>query len=291
MPVYTRTYRHYEGEFRRHARWLLIVEQELRILVKSKIFMLLCMGAFLHWLMRLFQIISYDVIMQDPNHPLAAALQQAQFLVVREQSFFDFLRIQAPLVLLTTLLAGSGMICNDFRNNLMEVYFSKPISWRDYSLGKVMSLVLIGLVFTALPGVILVVLHNLLAPGWDTLSETFWWPLEIVGFSLVIVMPCALGVLACSALLQSQNYAAIAVFMIAAADSVMGGLLFAFLRDPNYLIVSLPMAINRVGQAMFHQQNPIFPLHWGWSFAYLAAVCLVCLFIVFRRVRRAEVAA
>jgi len=290
MPVYTRTYRHYEGKFQRHARWLLIIEQELRILVKSKIFLVLCFGAFMHFLLRLGQIVSYDIIMQDPNHPLAAPLQQVQFLVVREQSFFDFLRIQTPLVLLVCLYAGSGMICNDFRNNLMEVYFSKPITWRDYALGKVLSLTLIGLAFTAVPGVFLVILHNLLAPGWDTLSTTVWWPFEIFVFSLIIVLPAALGVLACSALLQSQNYAAIAVFMIAVANGALGGLLAAFLRDRNYLIVSFPMAVNRVGQAIFHQQELFFSMHWGWPLGYVLSVCLICLYIVFRRVRRAECA-
>lgn len=290
MPVYTRTYRHYEGEFRRHARWALIVEQELRILAKTKIFMFLCACAFLHFLMRLLIVVAYDVIMQDPNNIAAPMLQQVQFIVVKEESFFDFLRIQAPLVLLTCLYAGSGMICNDFRNNLMEVYFSKPITWRDYALGKVLSLILIGLAFTVLPGVLLVVLHNLLAPGWETLTTTFWWPLEIFAFSLVFVVPCALGVLACSALLQSQNYAAIAVFMITVANGVLGGLLALFLRDENYLVVAFPTTINRVGQALFNQQHLLFTLHWGWSMLYIALVCLACMVIIFRRVRRAECA-
>ena len=290
MPVFTRTYRHYHGEFRRHARWALIVEQELRILAKTKIFMFLCMCAFLHFLMRLLQVVSFDIIMQDPNHPAAALLQQAQFIVVKEETFFDFLRIQAPLVMLTCLYAGAGMICNDFRNNLMEVYFSKPITWRDYALGKVLSLILIGLAFTVVPGVLLVVLHNLLAPGWDTFSTTFWWPLEILGFSLVLVIPCALGVLACSALLQSQNYAAIAVFMVAVANGVLGGLLAAFLHDPNYLVVSLAMAMNRVGQTLFNQQELFFTLHWGWSLLYIVLVSLACILVIFRRIRRAECA-
>lgn len=290
MPVYTRTYRNYEGEFRRHARWLLVVEQELRILVKSKIFAFLCFAAFLQPLFRLIQIILYDIIMQDPNHILAAPLQQVKMIVVSEQTFFDFLRIQTPLVLLVTLYAGSGMICNDFRNNLMEVYFSKPITWKDYALGKLVSLTLIGLSYTALPGIILVVLHNLLAPGWTTLSATYWWPVEILVFSLVIVLPVAFGVLACSSLLQSQNYAAIAVFMIAVANGALGGLLAAFLRVPNYLIVSFPMAVNRVGQTIFHQKELFFTLHWGWPAVYITTVCAICLFIVFRRVRRAECA-
>jgi len=290
MPVFTRTYRNYDGTFRRHARWLLIAEQELRILIKGKIFQLLCFGAVLHWLLRLFQIVAYDVIMQDPNHPMAPLLQQAQFIVVNEQTFFDFLRIQAPLVFLTCLLAGSGMICNDFRNNLMEIYFSKPITWRDYAAGKLLTLVIIGLGFTAFPGITLVVLHNMFAPGWETLAATVWWPLQIAAFSLVIVFPIALGILACSALLQSQNYAGITAFMVLAANGVMAGLLAGFLRNENYLLLSFPFSLDRVGQAIFQQHRVVFDLGWGWPLAFIGIICAVSAAIVARVVRRAECA-
>ncbi len=290
MPVYTRSYRNYDGAFRRHARWFLIVEQELRILSKSKIFQLLCFIAFLHWLLRLFQVVSYDIIMQDPNHPLATFLQQAKFIVVNEQSFLDFLRVQAGLVFVISLFAGSGMICNDFRNNLMEIYFSKPISWRDYALGKLLSLVFLGLAFTALPGVVLVVIHNMLAPSWETLTTTLWWPLEICVFSLIIVLPISLGILACSALLQSQNFAGITAFMILVANSVMAGLLAGFLRDKNYLLLSFPVSLDRVGEAIFHQQDLVFALGWGWPLAFVGLLCALCIAIIARVVRRAECA-
>ena len=290
MPVFTRTYRNYEGTFQRHARWLLIVEQELRILVKGRMFQVLCFGAFLHWLLRLFQVVSYDVIMQDPNHPMAPMLQQAKFIVVNEQTFFDFLRIQAPLVFLTLLLAGSGMICNDFKNNLMEIYFSKPLTWRDYGLGKLLTLVIIGLGFTAFPAIILVIQHNMLAPGWETLAETWWWPVQITTFSLVIVLPMAMGVLACSAMLQSQNYAGITAFMILVANGVMAGLLAASLHDPNYLLLSFPMSLERVGESIFNQPDLSFDLGWGWPLALIGATCLVCAVIIGRILRRAECA-
>mgnify|MGYP003639739018 CR=1 FL=1 len=290
MPIYTRSYRNYEGTFRRRNRWLLIVEQELRILVKSKIFQLLCFGAFLHWLARLLQIVAYDVIIQDPNHVLAVVLQQAKFITVNEQTFFDFLRIQGPLVFLTCLFAGSGMICNDFRNNLMEVYFSKPITWRDYALGKSLTLIAIGLSFTALPAFLLVIIHNFLAPGWETLMTTRWWPVEIFAFSLILVVPIALGVLACSSLLQSQNFAGITAFMILVANLVMAGLLAGFLQNENYLLLSIPVSLDRIGQAIFNQPRIVFSLGWGWPLALVTGLSVMCVAIIGRAVRRAECA-
>lgn len=291
MPIYRRTYRSFEGQVQRRFRWVVIVVQELRVLVKSRALLLLTLVALLHCILRLLQVVAYDVIVQDPNNPLAPALRQVRGLVVDSTMFFDFLRLQSSLVFIICIVAGSGMICNDFRNNLMEIYFSKPISWLDYAMGKIATLLLIGLVLTAAPALVLVVLHNLLAPGLDTLRASYWWPPAIVLFSLVILLPCVLGVLAFSALLRSQNLASISVFMVLAANSAMGVLLAGLLQNRNYLIVSFPMAMNRVGQRLFGDPRLVFTLGWGWALLFVAAVCLWALWIIFRHVRRAEIAA
>ncbi len=133
MPVYRRTYRNFEGDYRRSFRWMLVFAQEWRVLLKFKIFLVLMLVAQLHTLLRLLQIVAYDVIMQDPNNVLTPLLSQVQIIVVNQRMFYDYVQLQAPMVLLITLYAGAGMICNDVRNNLLEVYFSKPISWRRAS--------------------------------------------------------------------------------------------------------------------------------------------------------------
>jgi len=203
--------------------------------------------------------------------------------------FFDFIRMQAPLVFITCLYGGAGMICNDFRNNLMEVYFSKPLTWRDYVIGKVVTLVLLGLSLTALPILILLVSHNVLVPSWELLNETFWWGVASVAFSFVVVLPTILTILASSALMHSQAFASIAIFMVLVADFTMGIVLQEVLHERNYLIISFPMAMNRVGQFIFDKSNVMFPLDWKWSMLFVVAVCVIGLFIVCRRVRRAEV--
>lgn len=290
MPVYSHTYRSYEGSVRLSFRWIIVMRQELRVLAKSRIFLLLVLLALLHFLFRLLQVVAYDVIMQDPNNTLTPFLRNIQALVVDAGAMFDFIRIQAPLVLITCLYAGSGMICNDFKNNLMEVYFSKPLTWLDYVLGKLGALIVLGLSITALPGVVLVVLHNLLLPGIATIQLSYWWPVSIVAFSLVVVVPCALGVLASSALFRGQNYAAIAVFMVLIANSGLGALLTQLVRSGKYLILSMPVAVNRIGEQCFGNPRPALQLSFLWSAILLSSVSLLCAWIVFRKVRRAEMA-
>jgi hypothetical protein len=291
VPVYEQTYRNYEGGLRHQFRWWIVVEQEFRVLSRSRIFKFLVLLAGIHVIFRVLQVVGYDVIVQDPNHPMAPILKQVDVIVVNGKMFFDFVRLQTPLMFITLLYAGSGMICNDIRNNLMEIYFSKPLRWYDYALGKVLALTLLGLALTALPVLLVLLQHNLLLPGVQTLNDSLFWGSAAVGFSLVVVIPTALCILACSALMPGQNYAAITVFMLLIANSTMAGLLAGALRERNYLVLSFPMALDRIGQRLFGETRLLFELHWKWPLLYVGLVCLAALCIVLWRARRAEVAA
>ncbi len=291
MPVYRRTYRNFEGDYRRSFRWMLVFAQEWRVLLKFKIFLVLMLVAQLHTLLRLLQIVAYDVIMQDPNNVLTPLLSQATMIVVNKRTFYDFVQLQAPMVLLMSLYAGAGMICNDLRNNLLEVYFSKPISWLDYLLGKFLALTALGFSISGLPALALLVLHNIFRPSMELLTQSAEWSLLILIFTLLIVVPCSLTVLACSAVLRSQGFAAITVFMSIIVVSSMGGILNGLMRDRDYILIAFPATLYRLGTELFDLPGVFkFDVPWEISATYVGVVCLVSLFLIARVVRRAEVA-
>ncbi|MBI2423000.1 MAG: ABC transporter permease subunit [Candidatus Hydrogenedentes bacterium] len=290
MPIYEQNYRSYDGEAWHHFRWLIIVEQEVRVLIKQKKFLVLMIVGLVHLILRVLQLVAMDIIAQNPNHPLALTFKQFDFLSIDQRMFFDFIRFQGPLTVVLFLLAGSGMICNDFRNNIMELYFSKPISWRDYALGKIATLTGLGLFLTAIPALFLMMLHNILLPGAATFAQTITWVVPTILFSLLLVIPAALMVLACSAVVNSFNYAAVTMLMIIVASATMGTVLAEMLRAPNYQVISLPLAYNRLGQYFYGMRYPIFELDWYWPMSIFVAISLISLNLVFRKVRRAEVA-
>ena len=109
--------------------------------------------------------------------------------------------------------------------------------------------------------------------------------------SLALVVPCVMCVLASSSLIRSKNFAAVAVFMILIANSAMGAILGEVLHNPNYRIISFPLAINRLGQQFFMEGRLMFDLRWEWSLLYVVVVSLCAAFIMFRKIRRAEIAA
>lgn len=290
MPIYDQTYRTFDGEVQRHFRWWPIVQQETRILFNYRSFVVLIILGMALFFLRVMQVVIYDTIRNNPNSPLAAVAQNVAMLEVNNQMFFDFIRMQAPIVFLLCIYAGSGMICDDFKNNLMEVYFSKPLSWIDYVLGKSMTLMLLGFGMTTFPALILVLLHNILDPGWDTLRATYALPWDIVVFSCVLVVPIAFGILASSTLFGSQRFSGIAVFIVVFGDVALAGLLAELLHKQNAMIVGIPFAINRVGESLFGVRRMVYDSHWSWSFLAVATVAALCVAIVCRKVRRAELA-
>jgi len=290
MPIYQQSYRNFEGRMLHRNRWMIVLEQEWRVLNSSKIFIALMVLAMIHVALRFIQITLFDVVMQDPNHPLTPFLNKVEFIVVNENMLIEFVRLQTPLMYLLLLYAGSGMICNDFRNNLMEVYFSKPITWLDFAIGKVLALVTVGFSVMGLPAILFVVVHNALVPSWELFLKSWWWIPSITAYSLIMIVPAALAILACSSLLRSQGHAAVTVIMISVVNGIFGPLLSALLRESNYLIIWFLMAQGHLGELLFGRNFTLWTLHWGWSAGYVLAVSLLCLFIVFRRLKRAEAA-
>jgi hypothetical protein len=129
-----------------------------------------------------------------------------------------------------------------------------------------------------------------MAPGFETLQATWWLPFSIGVFSLVVVIPCTLGVLASSSLMKSSRYASIAIFMILFGDLVIGRNLPFLLHNPRWAIVAFPLALNRVGEYLFQQRRILFRLSLEWALVYFAVVCVIAMVIVCVKARRAEVA-
>lgn len=290
MPVYRQTYRSYGGRVRRHFRWLVVLGQEWRVLAGTRPFRYLTLLAMLHALLRLLLIIGVNTVNQSANTLFTAAIRTSDFADVNERMFYDFIRMQSPLAFIIMLYAGSGLICNDLQNNLPEVYFAKPLTWRDYLMGKLSTLLAAGLLVTALPACVMVAAHNALAADMQVLRDTWWWAPASVAFSGVIVVPAALTILASSALVKSQRFAAVAVFMLLIASSAMGMLFAQMLRDVRFVVLSAPMAMNRLGVAIFDVQVFTFRIGWAPCAMLLGVLSAGAFAVLAWKVRRAEVA-
>lgn len=289
MPVYEQTYPTWTRSQSSRVRWWPIVRRELQLLLAQRPFVMLLVVAALPTLIHLLQLYSVNKLAADPHSELARALRSVA-VTIDAAFFFQFLQVQTYFVFTVVLFASSGLVCDDLRLNLVEVYFSKPLTVRDYLLGKLATVVGLGLTFTVAPAVFLFVAHVMMAPDTSFLRENAWVPLAAAAYSLVLVVPTALATLACSALTSSRGFAAAAVVAILAADAFIPTLLVDILDLRAAHIVNLPLAMRRVGEALFGAR-PYIPLDWPWALAVVLAVSGLALVVLVRRVRAVEVGA
>ncbi|HPU97227.1 MAG TPA: hypothetical protein PLO53_04630 [Candidatus Hydrogenedentes bacterium] len=292
MPVFEQTYRSFEGGPPLRWRWRFVAAQELRVLAVSRVFKFLVFLGGLHYLFRVLQIVAYDIVAQDPNNPLAPLLRQADMFYISGQTFYDFINFQLSLMFVTLLYAGSGMICNDIRNNLPEIYFSKPLRWYDYLFGKFLALFLVGFSLTAVMALLLILQHALMSPSWKVVGDCLNWAGGSLGYAAAAVVPAALFILLCSSLVNGQNYAAITVIMALIANTALAAMFAETLRYQNWFLFSLPVAVGHVGEKLFRLARPQIALTvpWTWSLLYVAVFSLLCLLWLAFRIRKMEVA-
>ncbi len=291
MPIYAQTYESYSGEYPGRFRWMAIIGQELRVLLSRRMFIFLVLLGNFHLFLRLLQLYVLDVVSGNPASPFADSLSELPFEETGAWVYFDFLRMQSPLIFLTLVYAGSGMICNDFRNNLVDVYFSKPINWKDYVLGKFGALVAIGMSLTAVPGLFMALTHVVFKPEMSSLRESLRLAPAIVAFSLMVVGTASAGILASSSLVNSSRFAAVAVFMLTLINTAFSAIVSVVTREENYLALAIPVSANNVGEYLFQEhryENPV-NVWWGWSAMYVATVFVIATIIVCRKARRAEI--
>lgn len=290
MPIYSQTYRAYDGEPRRHFRWWIMVLQEVRVALKSRWLMILLslpvIGVFGFYAIVIYFV---DIIAQNPDHPWAEAARQLP-MEVDGDLMFTVLRLNTPFVFLVMIFVGAGLISNDFRYNLIEVYFSKPLSWIDYVLGKVMTLVVMGLALTALPALLLLLLHAAFSATTGALKDVADLAPRAVAFSLCLTVPMALGILACSALFGSRRFASITVFMVVIVNGVVAGALSEILSRPELRIYAMPTSINRLGEAIFKAPNLFVDAPWTTAAYLVAGVSVAAAAVICRKARRAGAA-
>jgi len=294
MPVYSFTYRPFEGKYLRHFRWWIVFLEEVRLWNRSRIFHILFLLGMLQPLARFLQILSYNSAMQDPNHPLAPLIRSVTWLKVDNELYYNLIRLQAPVVILLLLYVGAGAVCADRKNRLWDIYFSKPIHWYDYLIGKLLSVIFSGLSLTFIPAVILMFTDYVTkkTSTWTSLLGYFPAMSDSFLFSLVLVVPSALAIVSASSIFPTENITVISVITILIANTTLAGLLSNFMRDGNYMQISFPVAIYYMGQKIFNVDRNIFfqtaEVNGISMFLYIFFVSLLCLILCIIQVRKAE---
>jgi ABC-2 type transport system permease protein len=202
--------------------------------------------------------------------------------------FGTFLRVQMTFAVLATVWAGTGLVADDFRTGALLVYFSRPLTRRDYVVGKFGVLALLNFALMAVPTLALWAL----AMSADT-RGLFGPDLRFLPVAIVVEAAVAAAVLSILGLAAGA----------AARSGPLGGVLLvgvlvlfeaAALRAPEgsrsvLLLFSLLRDIQGLEGLLFRMPPDPARLHWAVACACLAAYSAGAWAVLWRRLRAVEV--
>lgn len=280
MPVYEQSYRSHEArEPLRQVRFWPILREGLRLLLARKALLILGMLA---WLPLVARVIQVYVVTRFP--------EAGQVLPVDGRLFGEFLNQQMGFVLLLVIFSGAGLIAEDLRSGAIIVYLSRPLTRRDYVLGKLGILLGVGLAVTLVPGALLYFAAVSLAPDSFLEVRLVWIAPAVALHSLVMCLVFGLLMLALSALSRSARVAGLSFAALILGLELVQVIVQANFDAPAAALLSLQNDVRLIGEALFGISVRSGPLGWPGAALTLAVTAAASLLVIRSRVRAVEVA-
>ncbi len=279
MPIYEQAYRKYEArEGLRQVRFWPITREALRLVLAKRAFIGLMVLSALPFVVRVVQVY---VVTRFP--------EAGRVLPVDGRLFGDFLNQQIGFTILISIFGGSGLIANDLRTGAILVYLSRPLTRRDYVLGKLGVTLGLNLAVTLVPGLLLYAISVALAPELFMKWSLAWISPAIVGHSLLISLTISLVTLAVSALSRSARVAGLAFAGLMVGLEIVRGVLGAITDRPEAHALSIQNDLRVVGNLIFGIAERGARVPVAYPPIALALLAVGCLLVLRSRVRAVEI--
>jgi ABC-2 type transport system permease protein len=279
MPIYEQTYRRYEARAPlRSVRFWPITREALRMILAKRAFVILLLTSFVPFVVRVVQVYVFT------RFP-----EVGRVLPVDGRLFGEFLNQQVGFTVLLSIFGGAGLVANDLRTGAILVYLSRPLTRRDYVLGKLGVLLALNLSVTLLPGTLLYLIALGLAPDQFARWSLLWIGPAIVAHSLLISLVVGLVALAISALSRSARVAGLAFVGLWVGVEIVRGVLTQIADRPEAEVLSFQQDLREVGNALFGITERTASLSVVWPALTLGVAIVACLFVLRSRVRAVEI--
>ena len=279
MPIYEQSYRKHDARAPlRRARFWPITREALRLILLRRAFLVLIGVSLLPFIVRAVQIY---VVTRFP--------EAGKVLPVDGRLFGEFLNQQIAMTIILSVFGGAGLIANDLRTGAILVYLSRPLTRRDYVLGKLGVLLGLNLAVTLAPALALYGIGAAVAPAEYMRWERAWIGPAIVLHGLLIASVVSLLALAVSSLSRSARIAGLGFVLLFVGLEVVRGVLGAMTRRPEAHILSLQNDLRIVGNRLFGITDPVASVPTFYPALVLALVVIACLVVLRLRVRAVEI--
>jgi ABC-2 type transport system permease protein len=279
MPIYDQGYRRYEArEPLRRVRFWPITREALRLVLAKRAFLGLLAASFIPFVVRVIQIY---IVTRVP--------EAGRILPIDGRLFGDFLNQQIGFTLLLSIFGASGLVANDLRTGAILVYLSRPLTQRDYVLGKLGVPMALNLAVTLVPGLLLYAAGLMLAPEQYVKPGLWWITPAIVVHAFAISLVVSLLTLAVSALSKSGRIAGIAFAAVFLGLEMIRGVLQAGFNRREAALLSVQADLQAIGATLFGTVAQGVDVRWWWPLVVLVLLTIGCLAVLHARVRAVEI--
>jgi ABC-2 type transport system permease protein len=298
MAVYKKTYRPYDGALTAPWRRLLVVPRyAFEDLNRSRFLTIFFLATFIYPLI-------CALLIYVRHNASALTLLGAQgaekFIPINVGFFMGVLGWQSMMALFLATFIGPGQVSPDLANNALSLYLARPFSRSEYVASKMGVLVILLSLMTWVPGLLLFALQSYLEGGtwmkdnWRLASGMFFG-------SWIWILVLALLALALSAWVKWKPAAGALMFGVFFVGAGFGAVINEIQRTNWGYLFNIAYLIGSVWQNLFEGANKTttgavffrvprgqeLPLWYSW--AGLAALCAICLYMLARKIRGMEV--
>lgn len=287
MSIKEKGYAHWEGEFQeKKLPWWPITRYGIRLTFRRKFFKLLFFMA----LAPAFVFLA-GIYVSERLEDFQFMIQgDTQFLSIDPTYFKAYFTNEFMLFMIVMMLVfcGAGLISDDLKYNSLQLYFSRPISKRDYFMGKAGVIVFYLSIITLLPGLIFIIMKLLFAGDFEFLAKYPWLPFSVIGYSLLVIIFFSFYTLFLSSINKNRRYVAILMFGLYVFTDILFGILQDIFRSDYFALISIRANIQQVGFALFRQRLPQ-DMPWVLALAVLAGFCVLGGFVLKSKIKGVEI--
>lgn len=282
MPIYEQAYRPWHGQLKaRPLTWWVIAKTGVSLLW-SKGIMILLFLSYIPFIVRAIQIFLITRFAEN-----AAIMELAKSLQINPGFFFGFIEKQFFFLMLMLVFAGGGLIANDKRLKALNLYFSKPVSFWDYLIGKSCILGFFGALITLVPALLLFLMRLAFSQDMVFLSNYYWVPFSSLAYTFMTVSLLSLMILALSSLSINGRSASVAFFAILMFTEILRSILSKLAASG---LMSVQANMKQLGSVLFGQKLVFETSPW-LSLIIFILLFGICLWIIMQKIKPTEVVA
>jgi ABC-2 type transport system permease protein len=297
MAVYSNHNRHqpYQGLLTGPLeRFMIIPRYAFRSLSESKIFLLLFTGCFtvpISCLLLIYLNHNMDAIMM-------LGIDPKDLNLIGNTFFLRITEIQCILAFFLMALVAPGLLLPDMRNNGLPLYFSRPVAKPVYLGGKLSVLIAIQSVITWVPLTLLYIFQSGLAGGsWFLDHADILW--AIFFGSIVWILVTSLIAITVSSMVRWKAAGGALLLGVVFIASGMGEAINEIFNTRYGSLFNLIYMFEKIWEWLFSinasgnvivvpaSEAPYLSLSLYWL--DLAVIALVCLALLWRKIRAFEV--